>query len=84
MLLVHDHQTQTPHRREHRGSGADNDVDVAAADAMPLVVPLAVGQAACWIATRSPNTARNAPDTAGVRAISGTSITTPRPAPATA
>ncbi len=33
-------------RREDRRPRADDDVDVAAADAMPLVVPLAVGQSA--------------------------------------
>ena len=33
-------------RREHRRARADDDVDVAAADALPLVVALAVGEAA--------------------------------------
>ena len=33
-------------RGEHRRSRADDDVDVAAPDAVPLIVPFAVGQAA--------------------------------------
>ena len=33
-------------RREHRRARADDDVDVAAADALPLVVALAVREAA--------------------------------------
>ena len=35
------------HRRKHRRARADHDVDVAAADPLPLVVPLAVGQRRC-------------------------------------
>ncbi len=33
-------------RRKHGRTRADDDVDVAAADAMPLIVALAVGEAA--------------------------------------
>jgi hypothetical protein len=46
VLLVHDDQAEVRRRREHRRPRADDDVDVAAADAVPLVVPLAVRQAA--------------------------------------
>ena len=46
MLLVHDDQPERPDRREDRRPRADDDVDVAAPDALPLVVALAVGQAA--------------------------------------
>ena len=46
MLLVDDDQAERAERREHRRARADDDVDVAAADALPLIVALAVGQAA--------------------------------------
>ena len=46
MLFVDDDQPEAAERREHRRARADDDVDVAAADAMPLIVALAVGQAA--------------------------------------
>ena len=46
MLLVDDDQADVLERREHRRARADDDVDVAAADALPLVVALAVGEAA--------------------------------------
>ena len=46
MLLVHDDEADVRERREHRRARADHDVDLAAADALPLVVPLSVGQAA--------------------------------------
>ena len=46
MLLVDDDQADLLERREHRRAGADDDVDVAAADALPLVVALAVGKTA--------------------------------------
>ena len=46
MLLVHHDEPQVVQRREHGGSRADDDVDVAAADPLPLIVALAVGQAA--------------------------------------
>ena len=68
-------------RREDGGARADDDVHVAAADAVPLIVPLAVGQAAVLNrdALAEASTGRCAA-TAGVSAISGTSISTPRPA----
>ena len=46
MLLVDDDQPERSQRREHRRPRADDDVDVAAADALPLVVALAVGEPA--------------------------------------
>ena len=46
MLLVDDDQAEPLERREDRRPRADDDVDVAAADALPLIVALAVGQAA--------------------------------------
>ena len=46
VLLVHDDQPEAPDRREHRRPRADDHVDVAAADAVPLVVALAVRQPA--------------------------------------
>ena len=46
VLLVDDDQAERAQRREHRRPRADDDVDVAAADALPLVVALAVGEAA--------------------------------------
>ena len=46
MLLVDDDQAEGGERGEDRGAGADDDVDVAAADAVPLVVALAVREAA--------------------------------------
>ena len=46
MLLVDDDQADLLERREHGRARADDDVDVAAADPLPLVVALAVGEAA--------------------------------------
>ena len=46
MLLVDDHQAQRSHRREHRRAGADDNVHVTAADALPLIVAFAVGESA--------------------------------------
>jgi hypothetical protein len=46
VLLVNDDQSHLLERREHRRAGADDDIDVAAADALPLVVALAVGETA--------------------------------------
>src|SRR5439155_19151531 len=46
VLLVDDDEADALERREDRGSRADDDVHVAAADALPLVVSLAVGEAA--------------------------------------
>ena len=46
MLLVHDDQAQPSERREHRGARADDEVHVAAADPVPLIVTLAVGERA--------------------------------------
>ncbi len=46
MLLVDDDQARVHQRREHRRPGPDDDVDVAAPDALPLIVALAVGQRA--------------------------------------
>ena len=46
MLLVHDDQADVRQRREDRATRADDDVHVAAADAVPLVVALAVGESA--------------------------------------
>ena len=46
MLLVNHNQSHLLEWREHRRAGADDDIDVAAADALPLVVALAVGKAA--------------------------------------
>jgi hypothetical protein len=46
VLFVDDDQADALERREDRGAGADDDRDVAAANPLPLVVPLTVGQAA--------------------------------------
>ena len=46
VLLVDDDQADALERREHGRARAHDDVDVAAADALPLVVALAVGEAA--------------------------------------
>jgi hypothetical protein len=46
VLFVNDNQSHLLERREHRRPGADDDIDVAAADALPLVVALAIGEAA--------------------------------------
>ena len=46
MLLVDHDQADVLERREHGRPRADDDVDVAAADALPLIVALAVGEAA--------------------------------------
>ncbi len=46
MLFVDDDQAELVERREDRRPRADDDVDLAAPDALPLIVPLAVGQAA--------------------------------------
>ena len=46
MLLVDDDEADVRERREDGRPRADDHVDVAAADALPLVVALAVGQAA--------------------------------------
>ena len=85
MLLVDDDQADVGERREHRRPRADDDVDVAAADALPLIVALAVGEPAVLnrdaIAERLRGTATAI---AGVSAISGTSISTRRPRRATA
>ena len=85
MLLVDDDQPEARERREHRRPRADDDVDVAAPDAMPLVVALAVGQAAVLDGDALAERARGSiAATAGVSAISGTSSSTPRPRSATA
>ena len=46
VLLVDDNQADLFERREDGRPRADDDVDVAAADALPLIVTLAVGEAA--------------------------------------
>ena len=46
MLFVNDHEPQPAHGREYGRAGPDDDVHVAATDALPLVVALAVGQPA--------------------------------------
>jgi hypothetical protein len=46
VLFVDDDESNPLQGREHRGSRADHDVHVAAADAVPLIVALAVGEAA--------------------------------------
>ena len=46
MLLVDDDDADARQRREHRRSRADDDVHVAAADAVPLIVALAVRERA--------------------------------------
>ena len=80
VLLVHDDQADALERREHRRPRADDDVDVAAADPLPLVVPLAVGERRCAARPRARRTPRGTATTiAGVSAISGTSISTRRP-----
>ena len=72
MLLVHDDEPDALERREHRRPRADDDVDVAAADAVPLVVALAVGQAAVLdgdaLAERVAEDARPRPASARSRA----------------
>ena len=46
MLLVDDDQAQPVDRREDRRAGTHDQVHLAAPDAIPLIVALAVGQAA--------------------------------------
>ena len=46
MLLVDDDQADPFERREHRRARADDDIDVAAADALPLIVTLAIREPA--------------------------------------
>ena len=46
MFLVYDDQARILQRREDRRARADHHVDLAAADAMPLIVALAVRQPA--------------------------------------
>src|SRR5580765_3290779 len=46
VLFVDNDQTDTLERREYRRPRADDDVDGAAADALPLIVPFAIGQTA--------------------------------------
>ena len=46
VLLVDDDQAEPVERREDRRTGADDDLDVAAPDPLPLIVALAVGEAA--------------------------------------
>ena len=68
-------------RREHRRARADDDVDVAAADALPLIVALAVREAAVLDGDALAERVRGRrAATAGVSAISGTSTSTRRPA----
>ena len=79
VLLIHDDEAGIGERRKHRRARADHDVDVAAADAVPLIVALAIGEAAVLNRDRVAERARNSAATCGVSAISGTSISTPRP-----
>ena len=58
VLFVHDDEAGRGERREDRRTRADDDVDVAAADAMPLVVPFAVGEAAVLNRDAAPRSAR--------------------------
>ena len=44
MLLVHDHEPEAAHRREHRGTRADDDARLAARDPVALVPPLGVAE----------------------------------------
>jgi hypothetical protein len=46
VLFVHDDQADALERREHGGPRPDDDIDLTAADALPLIVSLAIGQAA--------------------------------------
>ena len=46
MFFVDDDEPDTVQRREHRRPRADDDVHCTAADALPLIVPFAGGQAA--------------------------------------
>src|SRR5437763_915176 len=46
VLLVYDDEADGLERREHGRARANDDVDAAAADAVPLVVALAVGESA--------------------------------------
>jgi len=46
VLFVDDNQADALERGEHRRARADHDVDVGAADALPLIVALAVREAA--------------------------------------
>ena len=75
MLLVDDDQARDPvQRREHGRPRADHNVDLAAADPMPLVVALARGQPAVLNShALAERPSRKVDVTAGVSAISGTS-----------
>ena len=46
MLLVHNDKPEVPDRREKGRPGADDEIDPAAADPLPLIVPGAPGYAA--------------------------------------
>jgi hypothetical protein len=46
VLLVDDDEAETLDRREHGGARADDDIHQAAADALPLIVALPVGEPA--------------------------------------
>ena len=81
MLLVHDDQAEPVERREHRRSRADNQVHGALPHAVPLIVALAVGETAVLNRHAMRRTRRGPdPTTCGVSAISGTRISTRRPA----
>ena len=60
VLFVHDDQSEIRQRREDRAARADDDVDIAAADALPLIVALAVGEPA--VLDRHPLAERGAED----------------------
>ncbi len=79
MLLVDDDEPNRAERREDGRAGADDHVDLAAPDAMPLIVALAIGQAAVLDGHPLADVWRKTSATAGVKAISGTSRSTPRP-----
>jgi hypothetical protein len=65
VLLVDDDQADVLERRKDGRARADDDVDVAAADSLPLVVRSPSERPLCWMATRSPKATRNRVAAAG-------------------
>ena len=83
VLLVDDDQADVLERREDRRPRADDDVDLAAPDAVPLDRAARRPRARCAESRRATEPRAKAPATAGVRPISGTSTSTRRPASTT-
>ena len=80
MLLVDDHDADIGERREDREPRPDDDVHVAAADAPPLVGPLAVAEARMDDADPGVEVRPEPVDRGSASAISGTRTSARRPA----